>query len=85
LQLEIKSPELEALIAKRLECGGLQDIEDVLLEALKPRIRSEQSDANGLKRDPARRSLAALFADSPFKGLDLRFEREEDTGRDIRL
>ena len=37
-------------------------------------------------RPPAgRKSLAQLFAESPFKGLDLRFERDPDTGRSVTL
>jgi hypothetical protein len=38
------------------------------------------------KRRPAgRKSLAQLFAESPFKGLDLNFERDPDTGRPVSL
>lgn len=36
-------------------------------------------------RPPSRKSLAQLFAESPFKGLDLRFERDPDTGRPVKL
>jgi len=37
-------------------------------------------------RPPAgRKSLAQVFADSPFKGLDIDFEREPDYGRDVTL
>lgn len=32
-----------------------------------------------------RKSLAQLFAESPFKGLDLKFERDPDTGRPVKL
>jgi hypothetical protein len=85
MQLEIKSPELEALIAKRLESGAFQRIEDILLQALNAPLRRKELDVSGSKHPLDRKSLAALFADSPFKGLDLSFDREEDTGRDIRL
>ena len=30
-------------------------------------------------------NLADLFARSPFRGLDMEFERDQDTGRDINL
>ncbi|MBM3794272.1 MAG: hypothetical protein FJW31_09415 [Acidobacteria bacterium] len=30
-------------------------------------------------------NLADLFAKSPFRGLDIEFERDQDTGRDIAL
>ncbi len=32
-------------------------------------------------RPAGRKSLAQLFAESPFKGLDLKLERDSDTGR----
>ena len=37
------------------------------------------------QRPPGRKSLAQLFAESPFKGLDLDFKRDRDLGRDIEL
>jgi plasmid stability protein len=37
------------------------------------------------RRPPGRKSLAQLFAESPFKGLDLDFERDQDLGRDVDL
>ena len=37
------------------------------------------------QRPTGRKSLAQLFAESPFKGLDLDFERDRDLGRDIEL
>lgn len=37
------------------------------------------------QRPLGRKSLAQLFAESPFKGLDLDFERDPDIGREIAL
>jgi hypothetical protein len=37
------------------------------------------------RRSAGRKSLVQLFADSPFKGLDLDFERDQDLGREIVL
>lgn len=37
------------------------------------------------QRPFGRKSLAQLFAESPFKGLDLDFERDPDIGREIAL
>jgi len=37
------------------------------------------------RRLPGRKSLARLFAESPLKGLDLKFERDSDTGRPLPL
>lgn len=35
MTIEIQKPELEALIRERMKSGGFQNVEDVLLEALK--------------------------------------------------
>jgi len=46
----------------------------------------DQVPVNPIAHRPAsRRSLAQLFADSPFKGLDMQFERNPDTGRPVNL
>jgi hypothetical protein len=37
------------------------------------------------ERPLGRKSLAQLFAESPFAGLDMDFERDPDLGRDIEL
>jgi hypothetical protein len=85
MQLEIESPELEALIAERLESGGSQAIEEILLRALSAAPVPEPPGDAASHRQTGRKSLAALFADSPFRGVDLHIERDEDTGRDLRL
>ena len=45
----------------------------------------EQAAQFKRQRPSSRKSLAPLFADSPFKGLDLDFERDPDSGRDVEL
>jgi hypothetical protein len=85
MQLEIKSPELQVLIAQRLERNAFPGIEEILLQALNASSRKEQLGVRGSRHQIGRKSLAALFAESPFKGLDLCFDREEDTGRYIQL
>jgi len=39
----------------------------------------------GPNRPVGRKSLVQLFAESPLKGLDLKFERDPDTGRPVAL
>ncbi|MGD0546505.1 MAG: hypothetical protein ABR991_01600 [Terracidiphilus sp.] len=85
MHLEIKSPELQLLIAQRLERNAFPGIEEILIQALNAPLRLERQGVGGNPRKNGRKSLAALFADSPFKGLDLIFDREEDTGRNFRL
>lgn len=76
MKLELK-PEIEAGLLAQAHARGLS-LEAYLDAVLK--------DAAAVKPRPAgRKSLAQLFAESPFKGLDLTFEREKDMGRPVRL
>jgi hypothetical protein len=43
--IEIHKPELENLIRERMESGGFQDLEDVLMRALKSSSTGEQAAA----------------------------------------
>jgi hypothetical protein len=83
MTIEIHRPELEALIRERISSGA--DVEDVIMQALKSSPAPEALAAVAPRRPPGRKSLAQLFADSPFKGLDIDFERDPDYGRDIAL
>ena len=58
----------------------------LLERAAQPEARASR-DQTGPKRQRAagRKSLAQLFAESPFRGLNLDFERDRDFGRDIEL
>ena len=79
--IEIKSPELEALIRNRARNG--QTAEDVIRQALQS---STLEPRDHIGRAPAvRKSLPRLFAESPFKGFDIEFERDPDCGRDVSL
>lgn len=68
-----------------MKSGAFQSVEDVILQALK----SSQTEAEGGKvtteQPRGRKSLATLFAESPFRGLELEFDRNPDTWRDIAL
>lgn len=52
-----------------------------LLHALK----SSEPEAPVATRGSNARNLVELFADSPFAGLNMDFERDKDTGREIQL
>ena len=82
MTIEIHRPELEALIRERMRDG--QSVEDVIMRALQwSPVQGEEAQAP--HPQAGRRSLAQLFAESPFKGLDIDFERDDDGGRDIIL
>jgi hypothetical protein len=82
--IEIHSPEAEDIIRRRMDTGAFKDAEDVVIQALKS-SPSADTPVEGRRRPEGRKSLAQLFADSPFKGLDIDFEREHDYGRDVAL
>lgn len=86
IQIEI-SPETEARLAT-LAAARRMDVPayaaTLLERATENELKSGTTRSAG-QRHSGRKSLAQLFADSPFKGLDVDFERDPDIGRDIAL
>jgi plasmid stability protein len=85
------TPEVQAALARQAAAHGraveehaASLLEDALVLSL-TRPQQDQTARPKRQRPPGRKSLAQLFAESPFKGLDLDFERDRDLGRDIRL
>jgi hypothetical protein len=74
MTIEINKPELEALIRSRQQSG--QSVEDVLWQALTSAATEDVPSKGAVP--VARKSLAQLFAESPFKGMDMDFERLPD-------
>jgi hypothetical protein len=85
MTIQITQPEVEALINQRLQGGRFRNAEDVILHALQSSSATGVPAAPASRRPAGRKSLAQLFADSPFKGLDIDFERDPDYGRDVAL
>lgn len=89
------TPEAQAALARQAAAHGraVESYAASLLEeaARLPAARPEPPELEDLaprpkrQRPAGRKSLAQLFAESPFKGLNLDFERDPDTGRDIDL
>jgi hypothetical protein len=76
VKLDLK-PEIEAGLLAQAHARGLS-LEAYLGEVL--------VIAAAAKARPAgRQSLAQLFAESPLTGLDLKFERDPDPGRPVKL
>jgi hypothetical protein len=78
MKLELP-PEVQAGLLAQAQANGLS------LEAYAEKVLRERAAGNGKPRASGRKSLARLFAESPLKGLDLRFERDQDTGRPVKL
>jgi Arc/MetJ-type ribon-helix-helix transcriptional regulator len=74
------NPELEARIAKLVESGRFSTPEDAIragIESLPVEASNEDDFPEGAM------NLAELFAQSPFKGLDLDIQRDRSALRDI--
>jgi hypothetical protein len=83
------SPEVERELAHQAAARGM-DVPAYAATLLEQAAQPDTLESQGQRRPKhsrpsGRKSLAQLFAESPFRGLDLDFEREPDSGRDIRL
>lgn len=93
------NPEIKAGLMAQAQARGLS-LEDYLAQVLQSASEIFPTQAEAIERDrklagggnihiqplrARRKSLAQLFAESPFKGLDLKFERDADTGRPVKL
>lgn len=89
------TPEVKAALARQAaargragECYAASLLEEAVRLPAAPPAPSELEDQTARprrQRPSGRKSLAELFAESPFRGLDLDFERDRDPGRDIDL
>ena len=85
------TPEVQAALARQAAAHGraVESCAAILLEeAVRlPAAHPPEERTAGPKRQrpPGRKSLAQLFAESPFRGLDLDFERDLVVGRDVEL
>ena len=68
-------PEQEHIIQEEIQNGHFHTPDEVLDHALAA-LRERQ-------RQP--RSLVQFFRESPFVGMEMKFERSQDTGRKIQL
>jgi hypothetical protein len=85
------TPEVKAALARQAAAHG-RAVEAYAASLLEEAVHlpvahpsQEQTVRPKGQRPPGRKSLAQLFAESPFRGLDLDFERDRDLGRDIEL
>lgn len=77
MTIEIRKPELEALIVERLRSGEFESIEDVLMQALKgSSIPPKKETRSGV-------DLVAAMQNSPSKEIDLEPGRGPLPVRDI--
>ena len=82
MTIEISKPELEALIRERMESGAFQNVEDVLLHALKPSPPGQPSMGQPRK---TKKNFAQFLLESPMPGSGLKLSRRKDYPRPLDL
>ena len=77
-------PETERLVQEEIRSGHFHSVDELIVQGVnawreKHRV-SEVGEKPGKHRRPeGKKSLAQLFAESPFRGLSMNFERFSDT------
>ena len=71
MTIEIKRPELEALIHQRLKNGAFQDIDELLTKAL----QALPEDGEPALSPKPRKRLIDILMSAPFAGSELKIER----------
>jgi hypothetical protein len=84
MTIEIHRPELEALILQRMKSGGFNNIEDVLLQALKASPPVEERTLTPRDKRTGADLITALQA-SPYRELDIEPARYRLPVRDVVL
>jgi hypothetical protein len=81
MNIEIKRPEVEALLLKSLRASGLSSPEDLIFEALR------EFDTKAKRQPDAGKfaNLAELLLNSPFAGAGLELERAGDNPRRVEI
>jgi hypothetical protein len=75
------APETERLVREVISSGHVRSVDEIIEAGVQALRGKHPSPAEA---SPAK-DLVELFANSPFKGLNLEFERDRDYGRDVQL
>jgi Arc/MetJ-type ribon-helix-helix transcriptional regulator len=83
--IEIRTPELEALIQERMKSGAFRSPEEVIIHALKGTLPSRENVTERQGDQPTRTGteLIAAMQASPFKEIELEPGRERMPVRDV--
>ena len=68
------APETERLVREELASGHFRSVDELI-----------KAGVEALREKHAPKSLVQFFRESPLVGLELQFERDQDTGREIAL
>ena len=82
MTIEIRRPELEALIMERMKLGGFHNIEDALMQALETSPVSDANRATSAERRTGADLIAAMQA-SPYREIEIEPTRYRMPVRDV--
>ena len=81
MTIQIK-PEQERTIDRAIKAGLIKTADQAVeigVQSIRRQLKAQKATG------PQAKNLAELFADSPFAGLNMNFQRNPDTGRTINL
>ncbi len=85
MTVELK-PETERLVQEELRSGQVQTVDELIVRGvLALRENSKLGHAATARPRKPRRNLADFLSDSPFAGLEIDLERQQDYGRPVDL
>ena len=77
-------PETEQLVQEEIRSGHFHSVDELIVQGVnawreKHQVSQPAQTPANKPRPEGKKSLAQLFAESPFKGLSMNFERFSDT------
>jgi hypothetical protein len=82
MQIDI-TPETERLIREEISNGQVHTVDEIIKAGVEI-LRERRAPSIGTSPLDAK-NLVDLFANSPFRGLNINFNRDRDYGRDVEL
>jgi putative addiction module CopG family antidote len=76
-------PDQEAFVLQRIRSGRFATADEAVREAVS--LLEEKEAGSGIRRPAGRKSLAQIFAESPFQGMDIEFPRDKSPMRTVEL
>ena len=79
MQIDI-APETERMLREEIGRGHFRSVDELIRAGVEAWRAKHSTQAY---KDASPKSLVQFFRESPLVGLELEFDRERDTGRDI--
>jgi len=83
MPIELK-PETERLVEEEMRNGHFHSVAELIVEGVQA-WRRQHGEQPSVEPERPKKTLYEFFRESPLVGLELEFERDKDTARDIEL